>query len=728
MGSKDQDYVHEIANLIREGKILFFVGSGISREKPTYFPTGETLRNELIESFCFDQKNDIKKYLLNAVEKITLEEVSQVIYEHIDDRLLNLLSIILDDQKVQPNNIHQFLAKSLTYGNVVVTTNYDSMIERAYIENVPKEIQKEKALWINYDDPHFDEFYDYMQNIVVSKKDTMWFSAILKLHGTLQDIKSKRNTKDSVITILSRIESLSLPKKKALKNLFDDYHVISMGYSARDLDIFECLSEITSRREDLTLKWNLDTSETISDLYRITSIGRGMNKKKIFWIKYYPEQEPKILTYKNIKDESKKRTDWETLNTNRILLNRCIYGTDLGIKIKQAAIKFVEAVANRLKKIDDKHFWILPKQQDTLDEQHLKSYRKDRLIELANTVPKYNRMLILADIAEKTRVWGIAKQFCKEAQLLDINLKSIAEIERRLGWYFYQLNREGDAGTALYHYELSHSSYQLLGDKFEEARLKSSLGLLYNRRQRELGKKELDTAKTYVERAWDVLKPILDPTHTITEYNITSKDEIDQVVDKMINLSRYLTVEQKRILAKVWGGIAHVYLRLSGDPGGVIVRKGRPEIEEDEENRQLLYKAVIFLKATRQLEKEVGAIRDLIQTDHLIGLTLTRLGKAGEAFKFHENWTRKTGLLGWKHEYAQACRNLSVAYAYKEDGESKKWIEEAIKTWKNLQKITSEDRTTDIEAAKKLKKKISNLIKKYQLENELGKVNDYIND
>ncbi|RZB32221.1 MAG: hypothetical protein AEth_00544 [Candidatus Argoarchaeum ethanivorans] len=421
MSSKEfQECIDEIAGLIKKGQVLFFVGSGISREKPTGLPTGETLRNELVELFCFDQENDIKQYLLNAVEKITLEEVSQVIYEHIDDRLLDLLSTILDDQKVQPNNIHQFLAKSLTYGNVVVTTNYDSMIERAYTENVPKEIQKEKALWLYYDDHHFDEFYDYRQNIVSSEEDTKWFSPILKLHGTLQDIRSKRNTRDSVITILSRIESLPLPKKKALKNLFDDYHVIFMGYSARDLDIFECLSEITSRREDLTLKWNLDISETISDLYRITGIGGGMNKKKIFWIKYYPEQEPKILTYKNIKDESKRKTDWETLNTNKVLLNRCIYGTDLGIKIKQTAIKFVEALANRLKKIDDKHFWILPKQQDTPDEQHLKSYRKDKLIELASTVPKYSRMLILADIAEKARVWGIAKQFCKEAQLIDI--------------------------------------------------------------------------------------------------------------------------------------------------------------------------------------------------------------------------------------------------------------------------------------------------------------------
>ncbi|RZB32224.1 MAG: hypothetical protein AEth_00547 [Candidatus Argoarchaeum ethanivorans] len=316
-------------------------------------------------------------------------------------------------------------------------------------------------------------------------------------------------------------------------------------------------------------------------------------------------------------------------------------------------------------------------------------------------------------VIDSCLVMNIDKELISyKSYVLDYNLKSIAETERRLGWYFYQLNREGDAGKALHHYELSHSSYQLLGDKFEEARLKSSLGLLYNRRQRELGKLELDTSKTYVERAWDVLKPILDPTHTITEGNITSKDEIDQVVDKMINLSRHVTVEQKRILAKVWGGIAHVYLRLSGDPGGVIVRKGRTEIEEDEENRQLLYKAETFLRATRQLEKEVGAIRDLIQTDHLIGLTLTRLGKAEEAIKFHENWTRKAGLLGWKHEYAQACRNLSVAYAYNGDGESKKWVDEAIKTWENLQKITSEDRTTDIEAAKKLKKKISNLIKK----------------
>lgn len=724
---KYQDYVQEITDLIKEGKVLFFVGSGISREKPTYLPTGERLRNELIEPFCFDQANEIKNRLLEVIKNITLEEVSQVIYEHVGDRLLDVLSNIFDNPKIQPNKIHQLLAKSLTYGNVVVTTNYDSIIERAYIERVPKEIQKEKTLWLYYDNTHFDEINDYLLNIFSGKEDIGLFSNIFKLHGTFQDIRNKkRNTKNSVITILSRVESLSIPKIKVLRKLFGIYPAVFMGYSARDLDIFNALLEVFQDKtifeegfaslprailgkkdffgetDDYRKEIRKEFKEIFPEFAQEATILETRGDKKIFWIKYSPpEQEPEILTCDDIKDES---------NPDKLILIKCRYGRDIGIKIKQASINFVEELANRLKEIDDKHFWILPEQQDTPDEQYLESYRKNNLINWARTVPKYTRMLILADIAEKAREWELAKQFCKDAQLIDINLKSIAETERRLGWYFYQLNRKGDATKALHHYELSHSSYQLLGDKFEEARLKSSLGLLYNRRQRELGKKELDTARTYVERAWDVLKPVVDPTHTITEGNITSKDEIDQVANKMINLSRYLTVEQKRILAKVLGGIAHVYLRLSGDPGGVIVRKGRPEIEEDEENRRLLYKAVTLLKATRQLEKEVGAIRDLIQTDHLIGLTLTRLGEAEEAIKFHEKWTRKAGLLGWMHEYSQACRNLGVAYVYKgEYNMGRKLVEEAVKHWGDLQKSTGEDRTTDIEAAKKLQEKICTL-------------------
>lgn len=296
-----------------------------------------------------------------------------------------------------------------------------------------------------------------------------------------------------------------------------------------------------------------------------------------------------------------------------------------------------------------------------------------------------------------------------DAKLTTTNLKSIAEKERRFGWYFYQRNRRGDAVKALHHYKISHSSYQLLGDKFEEARIQSSIGLLYNRRQRELGEKGLDAARTYVEGAWEILRPILDPTD-ITKSRILSEEKIDEVADKLIEISCDLSPKQKHILAKVWGGIAHVYLRSSGEPGEIIVKKGKPEIEEEEGGRQLLYNAITFLKATRQLEKDVGAIRDLIQTDHLIGLILTRLGKSEDAIKFHELWTRKTRVLGWEHEYSQACRNLGVAYVYEGDySKGQKQVEKSIKYWKTLQTLTGEDRTEDIEGAEKLKGKISTL-------------------
>lgn len=727
MGSKEaQDCVHEIANLIREGRVLFFVGSGISREKPTFLPLGDSLRNELVESFCFDQANEIKNRLLGAIKKITLEEVSQIIYEHTGNQLLDVLSNIFDDPKIQPNDIHRFLAKSLTYGNVVVTTNYDSLIERAYIASDTKG----KELWLCYDDTHFDEINDYLLNIFSGKEDIRLFSNIFKLHGTFQDIENKRNTKDSVITILSRVGSLSIPKIKVLRKLFGIHHTIFMGYSARDLDIFDALLEVFQDKtifdegfaslprviqgkkdffgeiDDYRKEIRKEFEEVFPEFAREATILGTRSDKKLFWIKHSDlKQKQEILTCDDIKDGGVQEKDLETLNTNKLILIKCKYGRNLGIKIKQATIKFVKELAKA-----ERLNWNLAEQNISGKQQSkIESCRKDKLINLARTVPKYTRMLILADIAEKARDWEIAKQFCMETRLTDTTPKSIAETERRLGWYFYQLNRKGDAAMAMHHYERSHSSYQLLGDKFEEARLKSSLGLLYNRRQRELGRKELDTARTYVERAWEILKPILDPMH-VTESEITSEEEINQVADKLMELSRYLSVQQKRILAKVWGGIAHVYLRLSGDPGGVIVRKGELEIEKDEEGRQLLYKAITFLKATRRLEKEVGAIRDLIQTDHLIGLTLTRLGKAEEAIKFHEGWTRKAGLLGWEHEYSQACRNLGVAYVYKGDhSKGEKWVEESIKHWEDMQKSTGEDRTTDIEAAKKLKEKISTL-------------------
>ena len=324
-----QEIIQEIAELIKEGKVLFFVGSGISREKPTYLPTGDTLKNELAESFCFDQTNEIKNRLLKAIKNITLEEVSQVFDEHVGAQLLDVLSGIFDDVKIQPNRIHQYLAKSLTYGNVVITTNYDSIIERAYIESVLKRDEKRERLGLYYDDTHFDEIND------LAIEDLKKSSNIFKLHGTFQDIRNKkRNTRDSVITILTRVESLSIPKIKVLRKLFGIYHAVFMGYSARDLDIFDALLEIF---EDKAVSEEaLNSCRQGREEFLRTRID-----KKIFWVKYSPpEQEPKILTCDEIKDES---------NPDKLILIKCRYGRDLGVnlgvKIKQAAINFVEELA-----------------------------------------------------------------------------------------------------------------------------------------------------------------------------------------------------------------------------------------------------------------------------------------------------------------------------------------------------------------------------------------------
>jgi len=721
-GKEYKDYTHELANLIKKGQVLFFVGSGISTEKPTFLPTGISLRNEIVKSFCFDKTNEIELRFLKAIEKITLEEVSQVIHEHRGNQLLTILSNIFDNPRIKPNVIHRFLAKAITFGNIIVTTNYDSLIEKAYIENNEK-----RNLRIFYNDTHFDEINDYLVNIFSAKEDLRLKSNIFKLHGTLQDItKNNRNTKNSVITILSRVESLSVPKTKVLRKLFGVYHAVFMGYSARDLDVFYALLEILQDKaildegfgsiirayegkkyifdeiNDYRKEIRKEYKKSIPEFALEATILETTVMKKIFWIKYTPSKKTlKIQKCSDIKQKSIPGNDFSTMNINELLLTKCEYGPDLGIKIEQAPVNFIGELIKSLN-------WNLRELDVSYDQQSkIKSQIKNILKNWARKLPTYTRTLILADIAEKARDWDLALNFCNDAKLTTKNLEFIAEIERRFGWYFYQRNHIGDAIKALHHYKISSSSYQYLEDKFEEARIQSSIGLLYNRRQRELKEKGLDAAKTYVEDAWKILRPILDPTN-MTNIRIIKEEKIDEVADKLIEMSGNLSPAQKRILAKVWGGIAHVYLRLSGEPGEIIVSKGKPVIEE--EDRQLLYNAITLLKATRQLEKDEGAIRDLIQTDHLIGLLLTRLGKYEEAIKIHELWIRKTRLLGWEHEYSQACRNLGVAYVYEGNfSKGQKQVEKSIKYWQTLQALTGEDRTEDIEGAKKLKGKISNL-------------------
>ena len=123
--------VRETTDLVADGHALLFVGSGISVDPPSRLPTGRSLKTWLVGAFCEEEPVTVKTALQESTYRLGLEEVCQVIYERIEDHLLEKLRLLLASPAVKPNLIHRFLAHALKRGNVVVTPNYDILIEKA---------------------------------------------------------------------------------------------------------------------------------------------------------------------------------------------------------------------------------------------------------------------------------------------------------------------------------------------------------------------------------------------------------------------------------------------------------------------------------------------------------------------------------------------------------------------------------------------------------------------
>jgi len=662
--------VEEIANIVKDGQTLFFVGSGISNDPPSRLPTGDELKTWLVEAFSQAEPQKVGVNLLEASRKLGLEEVCQIIYDRLGDELLEKMSTVLADDRVPANKIHRFLAKALERGNVIATTNYDSLIEKACREKIER-------LYIE------DAEFDSLLKDSIGKQE-FWFSGyIFKLHGSFRDVWSPdRKTIGSVVTILSRVGKLHPAKKELLRLPFQEYNVVFLGYSAKDVDIYP----------------ELIAEETVLP-------------RKVFWIRH-SEREIHLLAKEGLLHERRGqerrgelKRDWETFNSDTILVKAAEpHGRDGAIKMICPTREFIVDLADRLNEQENSSFWSLAEDgsHGIGDSREQAAKSKSLLMEWARCVDECTRHSMLAELAIATRQWSLAIELLNRAKG-EAKPDLAPDIERRLGWSHYQRSQKDDAAKSKELYNSCLRGYEKRGDRFNEARICSSLGLLFNRRMN-----DLDAALSHSHKAWEIFKSQFPNYPPEIDGN---EPKIDEVVDKAQALAEWAlklavgkcTYERNLLdsLSAAWHNIGHVHLRQSKDPASVIQTLGyRKAISAPLGAAEvcLLYKALGFTMASKKLMDEIGDVRGMIQADHIIGLTYTRLGRAEEAILLHEKCCHKAALLGWSHEYAQACRNLGVAFAYRnERRKAAVYLWKAIMAWGGLR--GGEGRWQDIKSA-----------------------------
>ena len=661
------EVVGEVAELVADGCALLFVGSGISNDPPSRLPTGRSLKTWLVEAFCKEEPVNVQIVLQKHTYRLGLEEVCQVIYECLGNSLLEKLRLLLAGDEVSPNPVHKFLARALERGNVVVTPNYDILIEKACQQKISK-------LYI--DSTEFDS--------LLGDKVFTFSMSVFKIHGSFIDIRfPDRNTLGTVITMLSRIGKLPDAKGRVLQQLFEKYAVIFLGYSAAgDIDIYPVL------------------------IAQETPIPR-----KVFWVKHSSET-MRVLSGRQVLTERQKEArrselerDWETLNSDNIIIRTIeTHGVKSGVKLLCPTRRFILDLARQISEREKSLFWTLDGNESygSTNSDKDTCSPKSLLMEWANDVGKRARCWIIAELAIAARQWGLAIEYLNKAKAAGDN-NSCADIERRIGWCYYQRNQGGDTLQARESYERSLAVYKTRADKLGEARIYSSLGLLLNRRMN-----DLEAALEYSERAWEVLRNQFLDCPTQINGNEANIGEVAEKAEFMaqwvLRLCESRSVDNTNLLdtlSAAWHNIGHVCLRRSGDPARIIRTLGymsalSSPLKDDEVS--LLHKALGFTMASERLMDEIGDLRGLVQANNIIGLTYTRLRYPEQAIPRHERCCYMAATLGWLHEYAQACRNLGVAFAYqKERRKALRHISRAIKVWGSLRK--KESRWQDVSSA-----------------------------
>jgi tetratricopeptide (TPR) repeat protein len=240
-----EEIIREVTQEIRSRKLVFFVGSAISFQRPSKLPNVSEIKEYTIEALC---AKDQKKYLdliysdialQEKIDSIRHEEFLEILYRtivggEIAIRILNCL------KKGEPNQNHFFLAEGLgQYFDVILTTNQDPLIERAL---------EKRSLRLLKTTQQGDKIFEN--------------GRVIKLHGCV-------DKQESIITLLRQL-ARGLPKNrsKMLRNILENKCVLFTGYNGQDEDIFRILISTDWKRIYWNARPGSKLGENVEKLYQ----------------------------------------------------------------------------------------------------------------------------------------------------------------------------------------------------------------------------------------------------------------------------------------------------------------------------------------------------------------------------------------------------------------------------------------------------------------------------
>jgi hypothetical protein len=253
-----------------DSPLVFFVGAGASMAGHTGMPPTWSIIYQLLYDssiYCGLSSREDNKYtaLLKTASdmlgfEVTLNDFWQICHDAINELYLSFAQL---ESKCTPNRVHTFLANWLASGRIVITTNYDCLIEREWIK-VSRNNEK------RYRNGEPNSFVNW-------RADLKGGACLFKIHGSSDDPVSCLGALEHVRT------QLTGHRAEILVHVMHNHPICFVGWSGIDPDIPPLLFEaMKSRHSSLPVFWmhyegNPPGSETLDQsIERMTPLIRPL--------------------------------------------------------------------------------------------------------------------------------------------------------------------------------------------------------------------------------------------------------------------------------------------------------------------------------------------------------------------------------------------------------------------------------------------------------------------
>ena len=618
--------LHKLASLIRDAyrsnkRVAFYVAAGISKDCPTHLPLGGELKQAVISGF-FEMENARDLTLLReAVKRATLEEVCGVIQHEFEEkrRLIAKMAQSLDSDEIIANRNHRFLARALHDGHLVVTTNYDAMVERAYHDLYGSAFPIER---ICYDSPTFERFLRQSPTPAF-KRGIDELGWLLKLHGAFH--LGSKDKSYSVMTTLDRVgKGLPPTAQEALIQVLENCPLVVLGYGCMDIDIVHpVLIGISSSQPIWWIKHSVGRTH-VYDFDQLKVVLKEEEKKSARDVNMQILNVARVLCKRG--DQNKGRV-WQinALTSEVISALMAQIGGYFGAGIKPCA--------GRVKR------WAV------------------ELLQLGVEASDIERLLVLAKLAQvcgpyklhRRDIYDLSNKLFKAALKKARDDTKKARIYKEMGWNKYRQDPEKNTDQAV---KLYDKADKLLPRDNTSWMLRveiQGLRILAYQRARQIA-----DALSVAEEVWKSLPGV------IRNGDLPSEPEALRTYFKSIGIKDSDFGPLGAVLRRVGG----VYSQCVSGPD-TLTTAIRCKYQWKMHGREIrmLKRARRLLEMSRTLlsSKFAGLPIEKIQTENQLGLVCSKLGDPETAKVVHEDSRRVAAQFSRLYEYAQALRNRALA-------------------------------------------------------------------